>query len=75
MILPSHIREVLSVGVLLLGIGEIMKKGEALPIVRPEEMFKTVILEMSRKRLGAALVVEDSILQGIITGWRSPTYP
>ena len=52
---------------LLLHIEDIMKTGDALPVVSPDQAFKTVILEMSHKRLGAALVVEDMMLIGIIT--------
>ena len=52
---------------LLLRIDDLMKSGDALPVVSPEQRFNQVIVEMSRKRLGAALVVREEYLCGIIT--------
>ena len=37
------------------------------PLVRPSDSIKTVIVEISSKRLGAAAVVQDDRLLGIIT--------
>lgn len=53
---------------LLLRLQDLMKTDEAVPTVEPGAEFGSVILEMSRKRLGAALVVDgDARLAGIIT--------
>lgn len=52
---------------LTMTVDEIMTTGEALPIVAPTTAFSDVLVEMSRKRLGAALVVREGKLIGIIT--------
>lgn len=53
---------------LLLRLEDLMKSGEDIPIVLPDEDFNGVIVEMSRKRLGATLVAnQDGKLAGIIT--------
>ena len=53
---------------LLLRLEDMMKAGEEIPVVSPDEDFNGVIVEMSRKRLGATLVAgADGMLQGIIT--------
>ncbi|MCB0711154.1 MAG: KpsF/GutQ family sugar-phosphate isomerase [Ignavibacteriae bacterium] len=52
---------------LLLRIEDLMKTGEDMPVVVPDQSFNEVIVEMSQKRLGAALVVEGEYLCGIIT--------
>ncbi|HVK38381.1 MAG TPA: KpsF/GutQ family sugar-phosphate isomerase [Candidatus Kapabacteria bacterium] len=52
---------------LLLRVEDIMKRGDDLPIVAPDAAFHDVILEISRKRLGCALVAEEGRLLGIVT--------
>lgn len=53
---------------LLLRLDDLMKKDDEIPTVGSDEGFSGVILEMSRKRLGATLVVEgNGRLAGIIT--------
>ncbi len=53
---------------LLLRLEDLMKSGQDIPIVLPDEDFNGVIVEMSRKRLGATLVADqDGKLAGIIT--------
>jgi arabinose-5-phosphate isomerase len=52
---------------LLLRVEDIMKRDESLPTVSPDAGFHDVILEISRKRLGCALVVEAGRLLGIVT--------
>lgn len=53
---------------LLLRAEDMMKTGDEIPLVRPEDDFNAVIMEMSRKRLGASLVVDlEERLAGIIT--------
>ncbi len=52
---------------LLLTLRDLMKSGEDVPIVGPGESFHHVLLEMSRKRLGATLVVDGERLVGIVT--------
>jgi arabinose-5-phosphate isomerase len=52
---------------LLLHLEDIMKSDGDMPVVSPHARFHDVIIEISRGRLGCALVVEDETLQGIIT--------
>jgi arabinose-5-phosphate isomerase len=53
---------------LLLKLSDIMKCDDAVPIVRRDDGFNEVVLEMSRKRLGATLVADGrKKLLGIIT--------
>ncbi|HZY10115.1 MAG TPA: KpsF/GutQ family sugar-phosphate isomerase [Bacteroidota bacterium] len=53
---------------LLLKIGELMVKGDAVPIVKQRVPVRDAILEMTTKRLGATCVVDnDNKLSGIIT--------
>lgn len=53
---------------LLLRIGELMVKGDAVPTVREEIAVRDAILEMTSKRLGATCVVgKDGTLVGLIT--------
>ncbi len=54
-------------GIRLSKVKEIMRKGEELPIVSPETPLKDAILEISSKKLGATLVVDNGKLVGIIT--------
>lgn len=54
-------------GIRLSKVREIMRKGEELPVVSPETPLKDVILEISSKKLGATLVVDEGKLVGIIT--------
>jgi arabinose-5-phosphate isomerase len=43
---------------LLLRAADLMHAGDALPVVRASDAFNDLILEMTRKRLGLALIVE-----------------
>lgn len=53
---------------LSLRIGEIMIKGEKIPIVKEDTSLKDVIIEITTKRLGTTCVVNNNgILTGIIT--------
>ena len=53
---------------LLLRVQDLMHAGDDLPLVRSEESFGHLILEITRKRLGLALVVEpDGRLVGTFT--------
>lgn len=53
---------------LLLTVSELMHKGERLPLIGPQAPLRQAILEISRKSLGAVLVVgEDKRLVGILT--------
>jgi arabinose-5-phosphate isomerase len=52
---------------LLLRLEDIMKRGPEIPEVAPEDGFEKVLLEMSRKRLGATLVTRRRKILGIIT--------
>lgn len=53
---------------LSLEIREIMITGEKVPIIKPEESIKDVILEITSKRLGTTCVVDDNgLLCGVIT--------
>jgi arabinose-5-phosphate isomerase len=52
---------------LLVKLEDIMKTDDAMPVVARSSRFEEVVVEISRKRLGAALVVEKKKLIGIIT--------
>ncbi|MEW5700635.1 MAG: KpsF/GutQ family sugar-phosphate isomerase [Candidatus Zixiibacteriota bacterium] len=53
---------------LLLTVADLMHTGDAIPLVNQEAPFKDVLVEMTRKRLGATGVVDDSgRLVGIFT--------
>lgn len=53
---------------LLLTVADLMHTGEAIPLVRAEAPFKDVLVEMTRKRLGTAGVIDDEgRLVGIFT--------
>nr|WP_232051931.1 KpsF/GutQ family sugar-phosphate isomerase [Aquicella siphonis] len=53
---------------LLLTVDEIMHKGENIPRVGKEALLKTVLLEMTRKKLGMTTIVDnDGILAGVFT--------
>lgn len=52
---------------LLLKLEDMMKVGDAIPQVGAEALFQDVVLEMSRKRLGATLVTKGTKLLGIVT--------
>ncbi|WP_457569898.1 KpsF/GutQ family sugar-phosphate isomerase [Desulfurobacterium sp.] len=54
-------------GIRLSRIKDIMRKGEDVPIVSPETTVKDAIYEISSKKLGATLVVENGKLTGILT--------
>ena len=54
-------------GIRLSRVRDIMRKGDDIPVVSPDTTFKEVIYEISSKKLGATLVVEDKKLVGIIT--------
>lgn len=46
---------------------ELMHKGDALPLVSPETPFTEVLMEMTRKRLGLAIVSDAGKILGIVT--------
>ena len=52
---------------LWLRTNELMHRGDALPLVTPQTSFTNVLLEMTRKRLGLAIVVENQTVLGIVT--------
>ncbi len=54
-------------GIRLSKVKELMRSGEELPKVSPETQLKDVIIEISKKKLGATLVMEGDKLVGIIT--------
>lgn len=57
-----------SIGRSLLTVGDLMHTGDEIPIVSLNAFSHDVLLEMTSKRLGATLVMdEDGRLQGIIT--------
>jgi arabinose-5-phosphate isomerase len=51
---------------LYLKVGDIAAQNQK-PLVKPEDNIKSVIIEISSKRLGATAVVENEMLQGVIT--------
>jgi len=54
-------------GARLLEVGEVMLSGEALPIVDPSMSMQEVVITMSAKGLGTAIVCDGKKLVGIIT--------
>jgi arabinose-5-phosphate isomerase len=52
---------------LLLKLEDIMKSSDAIPEVAPRAPFEEVVMEISRKRMGAVMVTERRRLLGIIT--------
>lgn len=54
-------------GIRLSKVRDIMRKGDDIPVVSPSTSLKEVIYEISSKKLGATVVVEDRKLVGIIT--------
>jgi arabinose-5-phosphate isomerase len=52
---------------LTMRVESVMHSGEEIPVVPPEALIRDVIMEMTRKRLGAACVVRDGRLEGIFT--------
>jgi arabinose-5-phosphate isomerase len=50
---------------LLLKVSDLMHSGDAIPIVRETSFLRDAIIEMTSKRLGLTLVVDDS---GVLTG-------
>ncbi len=51
---------------LYLKVGDIASQNQK-PVVKPDDSIKTVIMEISSKRLGATAVVDNGILVGVIT--------
>jgi arabinose-5-phosphate isomerase len=57
-----------SIGKKLLRVGELMRKGDAIPQVQESTLMPDVIYEMSRKTLGMTTVVNDrGMLSGVIS--------
>jgi len=54
-------------GIRLSKVKEIMRTGREIPIVKPDTPLKEAIFEISSKKIGATLVVENGKLVGIIT--------
>lgn len=54
-------------GARLLKVADIMHSSDDLPIVAPTALMSDVVVTMTRKALGAALVMEGTTLKGIIT--------
>lgn len=53
---------------LLLAVGDLMHTGEALPLVAPDETLREAIVVISNKRLGTALVADETNrLLGVFT--------
>lgn len=53
---------------LLTHVGDVMRTGESIPRVRPRDPLSEVILEVSRKGMGFAIVIdEDGSLLGVFT--------
>ncbi|MBN2241966.1 MAG: KpsF/GutQ family sugar-phosphate isomerase [Acidobacteria bacterium] len=57
-----------SIGKKLIRVGELMHKGDAIPLVRESTLMPDVIYEMSRKTLGMTAVVDErGMLSGVIS--------
>lgn len=56
-----------TLGAQLLRVSAVMHRGSALPVVGPDTSMDDTLLEMSAKGFGAAAVVQDGKLLGVIT--------
>lgn len=56
-----------TLGAQLLRVSAVMHRGEALPVVAPDTAMGDALVEMSAKGFGAAAVVEEGKLLGVIT--------
>jgi arabinose-5-phosphate isomerase len=54
-------------GARLMTVGEVMRTGEALPVVAPAAPMAEVVVTMSEKALGIAVLVDAGRIAGIIT--------
>lgn len=54
-------------GARLLTVGQVMRRGEALPLVDPEAEMSEVVVTMSEKALGVAVLSREGEIGGIIT--------
>ncbi len=54
-------------GTMLLTVGDLMARGDALPLVAPGDSMAETVVTMTEKALGVAIVVEGGALCGIIT--------
>lgn len=52
---------------LWLRVAELMHRGEEIPVVAPTDPLETVLIEMTRKRLGLAVVLTNGSVAGIVT--------
>jgi len=52
---------------LYLRVDALMHSGEKIPRVAPTDRLQSVLLEMTRKRLGLAVVMEGDQIAGVIT--------
>jgi arabinose-5-phosphate isomerase len=52
---------------LWLRVAELMHSGTALPLVKPDDPLEHLLLEMTRKRLGLAVVMDGTAVAGVIT--------
>ena len=52
---------------LLTRVGDIMRTGDALPLVGEDATLAEAVVEMSGKRMGMALIARDGALRGIFT--------
>jgi arabinose-5-phosphate isomerase len=52
---------------LWLRVTELMHGGSALPVVSPQDSVEHVLVEMTQKRLGCTVVLENDEIRGIIT--------
>jgi arabinose-5-phosphate isomerase len=56
-----------SLGHMLTKVSELMHNGDELPIVAPNSTLRDAIIEITRKRLGTAIVITDGTVLGIVT--------
>lgn len=55
------------IGVNLLHVSDIMHRGDDLPIVSPDDLMSNVLITMTQKRFGCAVVCAENKILGIIT--------
>lgn len=54
-------------GARLLTVAEVMRRGDELPLVDPDTAMSDVMVTMSEKSLGVAILARDGVIEGIIT--------
>lgn len=54
-------------GARLLSVGDLMRRGDALPCIPPDALMSELVIEMSAKSLGLAILMDGGKIAGIVT--------